>query len=89
MLNLLKDLMTKIVRFERVGAGDWYIHDDGTRISTADGDRILRFATTVAMQRESLNLSEAIGYIKAYAILQLSKSFYVIAKKLNTPKGFK
>lgn len=75
----------KVIGFQRIGSGDWYILDDGTKISTGDGDRILRFIRTVQMERRSLHLNEALGYIKAYATKKATELLYAMATKVNKP----
>lgn len=73
----------KIVGFQRVGTGDWYVFDDGTKISTGDGDRIIRFILTVDNNRRSIHLAEALGYMKSWVRLQLTKGFYNLAQRVN------
>jgi len=75
--------MDKIVGFQRIGSGDWYILDDGTKISSGEGDRILRFIRTVDNNKRSIHLSEAIGYVKSYAKLRFTQSLYNLAQKIN------
>ncbi len=73
----------KIVGFQRVGTGDWYIFDDGTKLSSGDGERILRFIRTVDNNKRSTHLVEALGYMRSWVRLQVTKAFYNIAGRMN------
>jgi len=75
-----------IVGFEKVGDGCWYIFADGTKLSTGDGDKILRYMRTIYVDRKSANFSEALGYVLALARFRATKALHTIGKKLNSTK---
>lgn len=74
--------MKTIIGFERKGGGDWLIYDDGTKLSTCKGDRILRRITAIQDWQVSFHNIEAIWYIVSHVMLKITTFVHDIFKKL-------
>jgi hypothetical protein len=52
----------KCIGFQRIGGGDWYLFDDGTRDSCGDGDRVIQQIETIRLSRRARHYMEASSY---------------------------